>query len=72
MLKGAWHSWKRIAQTLGTFQARVLLMIVYALLVLPFGIFVRLFSDPLRMRRRPSQWLETPIETHDLPWAKRQ
>ncbi len=72
MMKRAWHSWKRIAQALGTFQARVLLTIVYALLLLPFGILVRLLSDPLRMKQRPSQWLDPPAETHDLPWAKRQ
>jgi hypothetical protein len=72
MLKRARHFGKRIAQALGTLQARLLLVIVYALLVLPFGICVRLLADPLRMKRRPSQWLEPPTETHDLPWARRQ
>jgi hypothetical protein len=31
-----------------------------------------LLSDPLRIKRRPKQWLEHPDETHDLRWAKRQ
>lgn len=72
MLKRAWQTWKRAARAVGTFHARVLLTVFYALLVLPFGIFVRLFSDPLRIQSRPTQWLEHPRETHDLPWAKRQ
>lgn len=72
MLKRAWQIWKQAAHALGTFQARVLLTIFYAVLVLPFGIFARLFSDPLRIKSRPTQWLEHPSETHDLPWAKRQ
>jgi len=72
MLKRAWQTWKRVARTVGTFQARVLLTIVYALLVLPFGIFMRLFSDPLRIKHPPSRWLEAPTEAQDLPWAKRQ
>jgi hypothetical protein len=72
MLKQVWQRWKRIARAVGTFQARILLTIFYAVLVLPFGIVVRLFSDPLRIKRRPTQWLERPDEAHDLPWAKRQ
>jgi hypothetical protein len=72
MLKRVWQAWKRVAHTVGTFQARVLLTIFYAVLVLPFGIFARLFSDSLRIKRRPTQWLEHPSESHDLRWAKRQ
>jgi hypothetical protein len=72
VLKRIWQSWKRGAQAIGTFQARVLLTLFYAILVLPFGIFVRLFSDPLRIKRRPTEWLEHPGETHDLEWARRQ
>jgi hypothetical protein len=72
MLKRVWQGWKRLAKAIGTFQARVLLTIFYAALVLPFGVLVRLFSDPLRIRHRPTNWLAHPDETHDLPWAKRQ
>jgi hypothetical protein len=72
MLKQVWLRWKRIARAVGTLQARILLTVFYAALVLPFGIVVRLFSDPLRIQRRPTQWLERPDETHDLQWAKRQ
>jgi hypothetical protein len=72
VLKRAWQSWKRIARAVGTFQARVLLSVFYAVLVLPFGVLVRLFSDPLQTKSRPSHWHDYPQETHDLPWAKRQ
>ena len=72
MLKRFLQHWKQIAHAVGTFQARVLLTVFYAVFVFPFGIFARLFSDPLRIRSRPSRWLDNPDETHDLPWAKRQ
>jgi len=72
MLKRAWQTWKRIAHAIGNFQARVLLTVFYTVLVFPFGIAARLFSDPLRIKRRPTQWLEHPNEAHDLQWAKRQ
>ncbi len=72
MLKRAWQGWKRVAHAVGTFQARMLLTIFYAVLVLPLAVSVRFFSDPLRIKRRPPQWLEHPGESHDLPWARRQ
>jgi hypothetical protein len=53
-------------------QARILLTIFYALVMFPFGVAVRLFFDPLRMKQRPTQWLNRPEETLDLPWARRQ
>jgi hypothetical protein len=72
MLKRAWQAYKRLAHTIGNFQARVLLTLLYVVLVLPFGIAVRLFSDPLRIKQRPMEWLEHPEEAYDLEWAQRQ
>jgi hypothetical protein len=72
MLKRAWQAWKRIAHKIGNFQARVLLTIFYGVLVLPFGLAARLFSDPLRIKKRPTSWLDHPNETCDLRWARKQ
>jgi hypothetical protein len=71
MLKRMWEAWKRLAHTLGNFQARLLLTFFYALVVMPFGIVARLFADPLRIRRRPAQWLEHPNPGADMNWARR-
>jgi hypothetical protein len=72
MLKRAWETWKRIAHKIGNYQVRVLLTIFYAVIVLPFGLAVRLFSDPLRIKKAPARWLDHPNETYDLPWARKQ
>lgn len=72
MLKKAWQAWKRIAHKIGNFQARVLLTVFYGLLMFPFGIAARWFSDPLRIKRPPQQWLDHPNETCDLQWARKQ
>lgn len=72
MLKRVWQSWKRFAHKIGNFQARVFLTVFYAVLVFPFGMAVRLFSDPLRIKRRPSRWLDHPKEAYDLEWARRE
>jgi len=72
MLKRLWEGWKGIAHKIGNFQARVLLTIFYAVLVLPFGIAARLFTDPLRIKRRPTEWLDHPDAPTDMEWARKQ
>lgn len=71
-LKGVWKAWTRLARKIGNFQARVLLTIFYGVLLLPFGVVVRLFNDPLRIKKRPTQWLDRPEEDLDIVWARRQ
>jgi hypothetical protein len=71
MLKRAWQAWKEFAHKIGNFQARVLLTFFYGILA-PFGLGTRLFSDPLRIKRLPTQWLDHPDDAGDLQLAKRQ
>ncbi|MGO9272292.1 MAG: hypothetical protein ACLQOO_19025 [Terriglobia bacterium] len=71
-LKRFWEAWKVVARKIGNFQARVLLTIIYAVLVLPFGVCVRLFSDQLRIKHPPAKWLDHPNETADMEWARKQ
>jgi hypothetical protein len=72
MLKRIWEAWKRLAQKIGNFQARVLLTVIYSVLILPFGLAVRWFSDPLRIKRRPEAWLDHGHEPSSMEWARRQ
>ncbi len=71
-LRQFWEGWKRVAHKIGTFQARVLLTVLYFVLVLPFGVSVRFFADPLRVKRPPTKWLERSPEEFGLDWARRQ
>jgi hypothetical protein len=70
--KAIWKAWTRIAHIIGNFQARVLLTILYVVLVLPFGVIVRLFADPLRIKKRPEKWLAETAEAYDMQWAQKQ
>ena len=72
LYKRAWQAWKDLAHKIGNFQARVILSIFYAIVVLPFGLGARWFSDPLRIKKRPEQWLDHPNEAYDLEWARKQ
>jgi len=57
--KRSWARWKAFSLRMGSFQSRLILSYVYFAFILPFGLGVRLFSDPLRIRKRkaPSHWL---------------
>ena len=50
-LARAWEAWKGVAHYIGNFQARLLLTLLYFSWLVPFGLLVRLCSDPLDMRR---------------------
>ena len=73
-LRAAWQGWKRIAEKIGHFQARVLWTLMYFVVVGPFAVAVKVFSDPLRIKQRsmPSWWLENPRQTSNLQEAQRQ
>ena len=69
-----WASWKRVAHVIGTFQARLLLTVLYVLLVAPIALLVRMFADPLRLvQHSDTYWVPVerpPIRTADA--ARRQ
>ena len=71
-VKTLWQALVRTAHRVGNFQARVLLTVLYAVALFPFGVCVRLFADPLRTKERPTNWLARPQELTDMPWAHKQ
>ena len=44
-----WKKWLKIGHVIGNFQAQVILSLFYFVFVWPFGIVMRLFSDPLKL-----------------------
>lgn len=48
--KKAWNKWLKIAHVIGNFQAQVILTLFYFIFVLPFGVILQIFSDPLRLK----------------------
>lgn len=68
-----WRGWQRLARRISEFQSRVLLAVLYAALVMPLGLILRLFRDPLR-RRRPAatNWVPRAAAPNTLDEARRQ
>ena len=54
-----WEGWKSFARSMGGFQSRLLMGLFYFFIVTPFGVALRIFGDPLHLRRtkESSNWI---------------
>jgi hypothetical protein len=70
----AWGRWKAFSLRMGSFQSRIILSLIYFIFILPFGLGVRLFSDPMLIRKKkvPSYWLPKREFPATLDEFKRQ
>ena len=48
--------WMALLHAIGNVQAWILLTIFYIVVVTPIGLIFRFVADPLRLRRRESNW----------------
>jgi hypothetical protein len=73
-MKQLWEGWQGFAVEMGSFQARILLACFYFVVITPFAILVRLFSDPLwtKISNPSTFWHSHPVTSDDLEEAKRQ
>jgi hypothetical protein len=56
LIKDFWHNLKAFGQFLGDWLARVVLTIFYFTILIPFGLGVRLFADPLQIKKLPNPY----------------
>lgn len=73
-LRRVWRGWVEIAGYFGDFQARLILTLFYVTILLPFALIMRLFADPLRVRKAPadSGWLPRQEHETDLQATRQQ
>lgn len=69
-----WERLKIIAAIIGDVQGRLIAILFYFTILVPFGIGSRLLSDPLRLRLAPNSkyWLNRPPVENALEAASRQ
>ncbi len=68
----AWQRWKIINEIIGDLHARGITVLFYFSVLVPFGLGVRLLSDPLCLRARHGQWLDREPVAHGIDEARRQ
>jgi len=58
-LRAFWETWKRFGRFMGNIVGRIFLTLFYFTVFVPFGVGVRLFSDPLQIKgERKEAWNE--------------
>ena len=68
----AWGRFNLIGSIIGDVQSRVLVMVFYFTILLPFGLGARLLTDPLGLKHSQMTWLEREPVPDDLEAARRQ
>lgn len=74
-LRRLWRAWVRFGHWLGDVMSWVWMPLFYFVVALPFALGVKLFSDPLALRRRgsvASHWRPKKLPPLDLDWARSQ
>lgn len=71
ILKRIWDGWKKIARKIGDFNARVILTIFYFVLLLPFALMVKFFTDPLEIKKGAKKGWQVKEEKADIPPMER-
>jgi hypothetical protein len=73
LLKKIWAGWKAFGQMVGDLVARVVLSVFYFTILVPFGLGVRLLSDPLGLKGGArSLWQTRTTGDQSLAEVKRQ
>ena len=73
LLRRAWERWKKAAHAIGVVQTRGLMLMIYLVVALPTGLLLRLFRDPLHLRRRADgNWTPSHQPDPNLENARRQ
>jgi len=64
--------WKKFGHAVGNVNARIILTLLYAVVILPFGLAVRFFADSMHIKKRPTSWFDHPPLPNTLEEARRQ
>ncbi len=73
-LKKFWRGWMRFGHFMGDIVGRVAMTLFYFTILLPFGVIVTLFSDPLDRKHQDKQpaWQARTTGDRTLEEARRQ
>jgi len=66
VLKALWRGLLVVARAIGHVQSQLILTLMYFVVIAPFALAVRLFSDPLGLRRGPA-WHSLPSHRTSRP-----
>jgi hypothetical protein len=73
VLRRSFRHWREVAHAIGVVQTRFLMFGFYLMMVVPTGGLMRIFRDPLHLRRlQGSNWSPIQSDPPSLENARRQ
>lgn len=73
--KNLWQKWKDFSKRTGSFQSRIILALYFFIIISPFALALKIFSDPLQIKQRASSdsfWLAIKQIKTSLSHSRRQ
>lgn len=68
-----WDRWRKGTHAIGVVQTRFIMLMLYVVAVVPTGVLMRAFRDPLHLRRqKDGNWVPLEPQKPDLESARRQ
>lgn len=68
-----WTHWRQAAHAVGVVQTRFIMLLIYATVVVPTGLLMRLKRDPLHLRLpKEGNWTATRPSERSVDAARRQ
>jgi hypothetical protein len=72
-LRRVWNHWKQVAHAVGVVQTRFFMLLIYALVVVPTGLLMRLSRDPLHLKApEHGNWTTARQNERNVEAARRQ
>ena len=71
LLQKVWKKWRAFGKAMGAIVAAAFMTLFYFTVAVPFGIGVRLFGDPLGVKRATPGWLAREDKQHTIEDARR-
>ena len=72
LVRDAWHRWQIIGEAFNDFIGRLIAVLFYFTIFVPFAVGTQLLSDPLRIRKSQATWLQRDLVGTSLDDARRQ
>ncbi len=68
-----WEHWRQAAHAVGVVQTRFFMLVIYAVAVVPTGLLMRFWRDPLHLRTpEHGNWTPSPQSERSVDAARRQ
>jgi len=72
MIKTIWKLWKKFGFLIASIVSYILTILFYFIIITPFGIIIKIFTDYFHIKNKNSMWLKKETKDKTLSDMRRQ